>query len=162
MMFIKPICRSFIILLSICLQLLDGFVSSGNRLVKPSYSIMYVSQIMPPADLTPAVDKFPSLPILIQSKSDSSSPLASITTRGPVPEGPEPFSFVASEVQPLADYVKELVKSENPVLTMAASHFFEQVFMNKNIIIVSQLAHYFFCITETRQKISSNNSRIDC
>lgn len=127
-MFKKNICRTFIILLSICLQLLDGFVSNGNRIFKSSFNVMYVSQFMPPADLTPAVDKFPSLPtLIIQSKSDSSSPLASITTRGPIPEGPEPFSFVSSEVQPLADYVKELVKSENPVLTMAASHFFEQV-----------------------------------
>lgn len=34
--------------------------------------------------------------------------------------------MVANELQPLSDYVKELVKSENPVLTMAASHFFDQ------------------------------------
>jgi geranylgeranyl pyrophosphate synthase len=45
---------------------------------------------------------------------------------GPAPDGPEPFGMVANELQPLSDYVKELVKSENPVLTMAASHFFDQ------------------------------------
>jgi hypothetical protein len=73
------------------------------------------------ADLTPAVDKFPRLPpahehinYLIQAKSV-------------IPKGPDPFSLVADELSPLSDYVKELVVSENPVLTMAASHFFEKV-----------------------------------
>jgi len=75
-----------------------------------------------PADLTPAVDKFLSLP-------PSSSPTLPyfMTAKGPTPSGPDPFALVAEELQPLSDYVKELVKSENPVLTMAASHFFDQV-----------------------------------
>jgi hypothetical protein len=50
-----------------------------------------------------------------------------MTARGPSPDGPEPFGLVAKELQPLSDYVKELIVSENPVLTMAASHFFDQV-----------------------------------
>ena len=75
-----------------------------------------------PADLTPAVDKFLSLPPL----AEPASPYF-MTAKGPAPQGPEPFSLVADELQPLSDYVKELVKSENPVLTMAASHFFDQV-----------------------------------
>jgi hypothetical protein len=76
---------------------------------------------MPPADLTPAVDKYVRLP---------TGPINDdffMTARGPSPEGPEPFGMVAKELQPLSDYVKELVVSENPVLTMAASHFFDQV-----------------------------------
>lgn len=79
---------------------------------------------MPPADLTPAVDKFVCLP------SDNVGDTISnyfMSAKGPVPEGPEPFSMVAKELQPLSDYVKELVASENPVLTMAASHFFDSV-----------------------------------
>jgi geranylgeranyl pyrophosphate synthase len=79
---------------------------------------------MPPADLTPAVDKFVRFP------SPSSSPLKEsyfLTAKGPSPEGPEPFSLVSDELQPLSDYVKELLVSENPVLTMAASHFFDSL-----------------------------------
>merc|ERR1719181_867543 len=70
------------------------------------------------ADLTPAVDKFVSLPQTDMLQSYS------LTAKGPVPPGPEPFKLVADDIQPLSDYVKELVESENPVLTMAATHFF--------------------------------------
>ena len=79
--------------------------------------------IMPPADLTPAVDKFARLP-----PPQSGVPTAyTLTAKGPAPSGPEPFGMVADELQSLSDYVRELVVSENPVLTMAASHFFDQV-----------------------------------
>ena len=50
-----------------------------------------------------------------------------MTAKGPVPSGPDPFAYVSAELQPLSDYVKELMVSENPVLTMAATHFFNQV-----------------------------------
>lgn len=75
---------------------------------------------MAPADLTPAIDKFVKLP------TGPNDPYF-MTAKGPIPEGPEPFSMVSDELQPLSDYVKEMVTSENPVLTMAASHFFEKV-----------------------------------
>ena len=78
-----------------------------------------------PADLTPAVDKYVCLPPRSKLNVESFY----MTARGPTPKGPEPFNLVADELQPLSDYVKELVVSENPVLTMAASHFFEQVNM---------------------------------
>ena len=81
----------------------------------------YASQLKY-ADLTPAVDKFPRVPEILSSSSQYF-----ITAKGPVPEGPEPFGLVAEDLQPLSDYVRELVVSENPVLTMAASHFFEKV-----------------------------------
>lgn len=82
------------------------------------------SVLMPPADLTPAVDKFAKLP-----PSNVESTIRSdkyLSAKGPSPDGPDPFECVAEELQPLADYVKELVVSENPILTMAASHFFEK------------------------------------
>lgn len=74
------------------------------------------------ADLTPAVDKFAKFPSkeLLQTSY-------SLTAKGPSPPGPDPFTLVADELQPLSDYVRELVVSENPVLTMAASHFFDKV-----------------------------------
>eukprot|EP00596_Hydrurales_sp_CCMP1899_P008997 CAMPEP_0119048394 /NCGR_PEP_ID=MMETSP1177-20130426/58662_1 /TAXON_ID=2985 /ORGANISM="Ochromonas sp, Strain CCMP1899" /LENGTH=363 /DNA_ID=CAMNT_0007024205 /DNA_START=179 /DNA_END=1270 /DNA_ORIENTATION=+ len=75
---------------------------------------------MAPADLTPAIDKFVRLPT-----GPNVDPYF-MTAKGPVPTGPEPFDMVSAELQPLSDYVKEMVTSENPVLTMAASHFFEK------------------------------------
>lgn len=72
------------------------------------------------ADLTPAVDKFAKLPPqdVLQTYH--------LRARGPAPPGPEPFGLVKQDIQPLSDYVKELVESENPVLTMAATHFFDK------------------------------------
>ena len=83
--------------------------------------VLQSSTIMAPADLTPAIDKFVRLPT-----GPNVDPYF-MTAKGPVPVGPEPFALVSDELQPLSDYVKELVVSENPVLTMAASHFFEKV-----------------------------------
>ena len=79
------------------------------------------STVTAPADLTPAIDKFVKLPT-----GPNVNPYF-MTAKGPVPVGPEPFGLVSDELQSLSDYVKELVVSENPVLTMAASHFFEKV-----------------------------------
>lgn len=82
-----------------------------------------VSTFMEPADLTPAVDKFARLP---DSQTIMDGNVGLLTAKGPAPNNLDPFKMVSSELQPLSDYVKELVVSENPVLTMAASHFFEQ------------------------------------
>ena len=96
----------------------QGFVSLNHQLATIR---RYASQLKY-ADLTPAVDKFPRVPEILSSSSQYF-----ITAKGPVPEGPEPFGLVSEDLQPLSDYVRELVVSENPVLTMAASHFFEKV-----------------------------------
>lgn len=85
---------------------------------------------MPPADLTPAIDKYTRLPekeFYAQYKSlHNKSPLW-MSSNSQSPEGPDPFSLVHDELKSLSDYVKEMVAAENPVLTMAASHFFQQV-----------------------------------
>lgn len=96
----------------------QSFFSQNHQL---STTRRYASQLKY-ADLTPAVDKFPRVPEILSSSSQYF-----ITAKGPVPEGPDPFGLVAEDLQPLSDYVRELVVSENPVLTMAASHFFEKV-----------------------------------
>lgn len=74
---------------------------------------------------TPAIDRYVRLPPSLITPI--SGDVYVIKAKGPVPDGPEPFKLVADELKPLSDYVKELVVSENPVLTMAASHFFEKV-----------------------------------
>lgn len=39
---------------------------------------------------------------------------------------PDPFKMVEKELQPFADSIKELVSTDQPVLSMAAKHFFEK------------------------------------
>lgn len=102
-----------------------SFLSSKNYFsstFSKGASIQASTMVMPPADLTPAVDKFVRLP----PDTKAADPYF-MTAKGPVPKGPEPFSMVANELQPLSEYVKELVVSENPVLTKASQHFFDQV-----------------------------------
>lgn len=113
-----------IFLSSIFRQSSSFVVAYGKHRSFSQDSRLFVSALMPPADLTPAVDKYVSLPL--DSKLISS--VQFMTAKGPSPEGPEPFGLVSNELQPLSDYVKELLVSENPVLTMAASHFFDQVY----------------------------------
>mmetsp|Transcript_3766 Transcript_3766/g.5892 ORF Transcript_3766/g.5892 Transcript_3766/m.5892 type:complete len:418 (-) Transcript_3766:406-1659(-) len=117
-----------------CVSLLSpvcGFISNSFRLYGGSSNlalkalispeIKAVSTDMDPADLTPAVDKFVRLP---GPNNDEAEYF--MTAKGPGPGGPDPFKMVGDELHSLSEYVKELVQSENPVLTMAASHFFEK------------------------------------
>jgi len=39
---------------------------------------------------------------------------------------PDPFQMVEKELQPFSDSIKELVSSDQPILSMAAKHFFEK------------------------------------
>eukprot|EP00984_Skeletonema_dohrnii_P012206 scaffold4929_cov94-Skeletonema_dohrnii-CCMP3373.AAC.3 len=39
---------------------------------------------------------------------------------------PDPFSMVEKELQPFSDSIKELVSTDQPILSMAAKHFFEK------------------------------------
>jgi geranyl diphosphate synthase len=80
------------------------------------------STIFEPADLTPAVDKYARLPAVSDRLDMAPDPFK----ESPEPEGPDPFKSVEKELQPLSQYVGDMVQSENPVLTMAAGHFFNQ------------------------------------
>merc|ERR1712087_294520 len=39
---------------------------------------------------------------------------------------PDPFRMVEKELQPFSDSIKELVSTDQPILSMAAKHFFEK------------------------------------
>ena len=119
----------FCLVLALCsidsvVGLLGARFSMWNS-VSSGRNVLMAATIMPPADLTPAVDKFVRLPEAPHAAA-AVSPYT-MTANGPVPDGPDPFKYVADELAPLSDFVKEMVVSENPVLTMAASHFFEKV-----------------------------------
>jgi hypothetical protein len=114
-----------------CVFLIISGISSFYHEIRPSRSFslrkiidtkLQLSAVIQNADLTPAIDKYVKFP--------SINPLNekyTLTAKGPAPNGRDPFALVADDLQPLSDYVKDLVSSENPVLTMAASHFFDQV-----------------------------------
>lgn len=124
--------KTTVLLLFTIFKCYYGFKSYHTLQSKRStHQYAYVAAVMPPADLTPAVDKYPTLPITMKPFMDQTLP--SVTSRGPAPSGPDPFEYVSKEVQPISEYVKEMIQSENPVLTMAASHFFEQVLITKSI-----------------------------
>lgn len=43
-----------------------------------------------------------------------------------IEELPDPFKMVEKELQPFSDSIKELVSTDQPILSMAAKHFFEK------------------------------------
>lgn len=104
--------------------------------------------VMPPADLTPAVDKYDRLP------TGPRTDVYFMTAKGPSPPGPDPFNLVAAELQPLSDYVKELVVSENPVLTMAATHFFDQVNILLRVMMRRKATTFRGCIIVTKAQLT--------
>lgn len=89
--------------------------------------------LMPPADLTPAVDKFARLPAPGEMSTELQADFLetmlekeALDDSRAVSQTLDPFKLVEKDLEPLSQYVLELVDSENPVLTMAASHFFEK------------------------------------
>jgi geranylgeranyl pyrophosphate synthase len=44
----------------------------------------------------------------------------------PIESLPDPFQLVEKELQPFSDSIKELVSTDQPILSMAAKHFFEK------------------------------------
>ena len=123
----------------------NAYHSVPRSLSQCRSSSLSASTMMAPADLTPAIDKFVRLP------SGPNIDPYFMTAAGPAPVGPEPFGLVSSELQPLSDYVKEMVVSENPVLTMAASHFFEKVeqFLYPHVLYVGKKMSFSLFLSHT-------------
>lgn len=51
---------------------------------------------------------------------------AELGGRTPIETLPDPFKMVEKELQPFSDSIKELVSTDQPILSMAAKHFFEK------------------------------------
>jgi geranylgeranyl pyrophosphate synthase len=66
------------------------------------------------------VDKFATVPTEEELEEDMP-----MTATGPQPDGPDPFEFVAKDLESLSQYVSGLMTSENPILTQAATVFFD-------------------------------------
>lgn len=106
----------------------SSYLSTPYQALQSRKTTLFTMSIMSDENrLKPAVDRYVRLPDLNPSSTENHSKNSNLmTAKGPVPEGPDPFKLVKEELSPLSDYVKDLVVSENPVLTMAASHFFDQ------------------------------------
>jgi geranylgeranyl pyrophosphate synthase len=52
---------------------------------------------------------------------------------------PDPFKMVEKELQPFSDSIKELVSTDQPVLSMAAKHFFEKRHGKRTRPVIIQL-----------------------
>ena len=117
----------FLVLLSLtsasCFAINLSKLNIGTLSVRSrSFSSLRLSKSLDVTDLIPAVDKFARLPSVGVHSTDGQ-----LRASGSPPSGPDPFKLVADELVSLVDYIKEMLVSENPVLTMAASHFFDRV-----------------------------------
>ena len=118
--------------------------SSSNRAGGRSSSIPALQAgVLSKLDFKPAVDvyaKFPDPPSTTAAAATTAMPhdeLTLLTTTpappaiimsmdGPPPNNVDPFQLVKKDLAPFSDSIKELVETENPVLTAAAKHFFEK------------------------------------
>ncbi|GKY96318.1 hypothetical protein MPSEU_000591500 [Mayamaea pseudoterrestris] len=76
-----------------------------------------------------------------------------------IEELPDPFKMVEQELQPFADSIKELVSSDQPILSMAAKHFFEKRHGKRfRPTIVQLLAKAVAEATPEKQQRSSTTS----
>mmetsp|Transcript_24654 Transcript_24654/g.51205 ORF Transcript_24654/g.51205 Transcript_24654/m.51205 type:complete len:531 (+) Transcript_24654:233-1825(+) len=90
--------------------------------------------------LTPSYDLFQILPedeggqkshsaLLYEYKHqimEPTNPKYDLRSKGQMEQLPEPFKLVEGELQPFSDSIAELVSSDQPILSMAAKHFFEK------------------------------------
>eukprot|EP00968_Pinguiococcus_pyrenoidosus_P012577 scaffold1108_cov260-Pinguiococcus_pyrenoidosus.AAC.13 len=70
-------------------------------------------------DLTPAYEVYTTFPESLAPEEDSRYRLSADPKA--VPPGPDPFEYVKGDVDPLSEHLKDLVKTEHPVLKMAAT-----------------------------------------
>lgn len=102
------------------------------------------------ADLTPAVDKYSVLPD--QSHLED---LSRFTLPPPNDDVADPFALVSDDILSLPQYVKEALRNESPVLTMAANHFFEQVSLRHRKSCSKLISLFFFNYVYNSGKVSA-------
>ncbi|EWM26176.1 Polyprenyl synthetase [Nannochloropsis gaditana] len=126
----------------------NGLVSgsfAGKRSVCAGQSATSLGAgVLSKLDFKPAVDvyaKFPEPPKTAGTSTGTSTlsheevtllttaasqPSIVMSLDGPAPNDVDPFALVKKDLAPFSDSIKELVETENPVLTAAAKHFFEK------------------------------------
>lgn len=70
---------------------------------------------------------------------------------------PDPFEMVEKELQPFSDSIKELVSSDQPILSMAAKHFFEKRHGKRFRPTIVQLVAKAVAASEPEQILSTAN-----
>ena len=115
-MAISWICLPLYVIFVICCSMYpcDSFVRTQN------FNLVRYFALKAHADLTPAFDKFPLAP-------ETKTTISANAIKTSLINGPDPFEYVASELLPLQDEIREVLKTENPLLSNAAVYFFDKV-----------------------------------
>lgn len=71
---------------------------------------------------------------------------------------PDPFKMVEKELQPFSDSIKELVSTDQPILSMAAKHFFEKRHGKRFRPTIVQLMAKAVAAAAPEQRFSSHNA----
>ncbi len=128
---------------AVCLAAVaHGFVvpsaaSHGRTTARPSALTPLHAGVLSKLDFKPAVDVYAKFPEPASSTPHhhdeneltlltTSPPAITLTMDGAAPNNVDPFALVKKDLAPFSDSIKELVETENPVLTAAAKHFFEK------------------------------------
>mmetsp|Transcript_30953 Transcript_30953/g.65401 ORF Transcript_30953/g.65401 Transcript_30953/m.65401 type:complete len:513 (-) Transcript_30953:134-1672(-) len=74
---------------------------------------------------------------------------------------PDPFKMVEKELQPFSDSIKELVSTDQPVLSMAAKHFFEKRHGKRTRPTVIQLMSKAVAACDVESTNSESKSWVD-
>jgi geranylgeranyl pyrophosphate synthase len=74
---------------------------------------------------------------------------------------PDPFKMVEKELQPFSDSIKELVSSDQPILSMAAKHFFEKRHGKRFRPTIVQLMGKAVAAATPEQLVSADGASFD-
>lgn len=98
-----------------------GFAASHHTPTMRASSQVVTSamQVMAPADLTPAIEKFAASPAEEDLEAETQ-----LTVDGSKPKGPDPFKFVDGNLPPLSVYLEQIVE-KNPVMKASVSRWME-------------------------------------
>lgn len=112
------------------LSVTEGYVAPPQRATIPRVAPLRVSTLTR-LDVAPApersIDRYDTTPEMdIRHLEASLSPGSHVIDLARGPPIADPFAMVADELTPFSDNIRELVATENPVLSTAASHFFEK------------------------------------
>lgn len=120
------------ILLAVLISSLSslGFLSDRGVLYSPlrvTQKSLYLCNNSPsyPIQQSP-VDKYSSIPDLNRPWSNNVS--RKILKNDPAPNNIDPFAIISKDLDSLSEYINDIVRAEeNPILSMAATHFFRNV-----------------------------------
>jgi len=117
--------QTLIVLASCVIVGVHGFVihTGQSKIIRSWISEIQSHQPRMVLDTSPVYNKYSTVPVPLDEESHTT--ILTPETGGPH-KGLDPFKLVKDDIAPFSSNIKELVDTDHPVLTMAASHFFEK------------------------------------